>query len=36
MLNVNKLSFSFDDGEKVVSNLSLTAGKGERICLSAP
>ena len=36
MLNVNKLSFSFDDGEKVVSNLSFTAGKGERICLSAP
>lgn len=35
MVNVNKLTFSFDDGEKVIDGLSFTAGKGERICFSA-
>lgn len=35
MLNVSNLSFSFDNGERVIRDMSFAAGKGERLCLSA-
>lgn len=36
MVRVNNLSFSFDDGEKLITGLSFTVENGERLLIKAP
>ncbi|MGN1195163.1 MAG: ABC transporter ATP-binding protein [Acutalibacteraceae bacterium] len=36
MLSVDNLSFSFEDGEKLISDFSFTVENGERLCIKAP
>lgn len=36
MVRVNKLSFSFDGGEKLITGLSFTVERGERLLIKAP
>lgn len=36
MISIHNLSFSFENGERVLSDFSLTVRNGERICVKAP